>query len=46
MAVMFLGTGTLQTEAYKRCAEFAVCLKGQEAHETQFSFVLAEEVSL
>lgn len=32
MAIMFLGTSTLQTEANKGCDEFSVCLKGQEAH--------------
>lgn len=30
MAVVFLGTSTLQTAATTRCDEFAGCLKGQE----------------
>lgn len=43
MAVMFLGAGTLQTEANKRCAEFAVYLKGQKAHGDPIQLCLGRE---
>ena len=43
MAFMFLGTSTLQTEANKRCDEFAVCLKGREAHQDPIQHCLGRE---
>lgn len=43
MAVMFLGTSTLQTEANKSCDEFAVCLRGQEAHGDPVQWCLGRD---
>lgn len=43
MAIMFPGTSTLQTEANKRCDEFAVCLKGQEVHGDPIQRCLGRE---
>jgi len=43
MVIMFLGTSTLQTEANKRCDEFSVCLKGQEARGDPVQHCLGKE---